>query len=120
MKAHQPQRGCVNPDIALVPLDLVMPEQGPQLILKADLVVVLMLVEHVLPHLFKVGRTHGEVRVTTLPLEGSNRMLLLQPQVRHTLQFLDPFRLRNGSAEAGQKMNIVFYAARNDRRTSEL
>jgi hypothetical protein len=47
-------------------------------------------------------------------------MLLLQPQVRNPLQFLYPLRLRDGSAEAGQDMDMIFYAAGDDRRAAEL
>ena len=90
------------------------PEQGPQLILKAHLVMVLMLVENVLLHLFKIRGAHGKVRVASLPFEISNRILFLQPQIRHSLQFFDPLGLRNGSAKAGQEMNMIFHSASDD------
>ena len=65
--------------------------------------------------------THGESGVATLPLKiGTMATALLDPYVRDTFQFFNPFRLRDGATESRKQMNMIFCSAYEDGRAIEL
>src|SRR2546425_8793612 len=60
------ERHSSVPNIPFIPLDLVLPQQRSQFILKSYLAVMFLLSRNVLFHLFQVRLAHGEVRVAAL------------------------------------------------------
>src|ERR1035437_1242912 len=83
----QPERGCVSvPHVPLIPFDLVSAKQSPQLILKAQLTVVLFLPGDVVLDLLQVELANRKIRIPALPLEICVvRPLLLEPEIGHPL-----------------------------------
>ena len=57
------------PNIFLVPFDLMLAQQRPQLVLKSNLAMMLLLAGDVLLHRFEIGLAHGKICITTLLLE---------------------------------------------------
>ena len=87
-------------------------KQSPQLILEAQLAMVLFLPGNVALDLLQVGLANRKVRLPALPLEiPVVRSLLTQPQVGHPLQFFHPFGLCDGAPEAAEQVDVVFYAS---------
>jgi len=75
----------------------------------------------VLLYLFEIRLTHGEIRVTALPLEvGVITTAFLQPEVGDAFQLLHPFGLRDGASETREQMNMVFHATDEERWAIEL
>src|SRR5262249_54427824 len=67
-----PHRASI-PQVTLVKLHTVLPQQRPQLILKTYFSMMLFLIRNILLHLLDIRLTHREMRITALPFE--NRIL---------------------------------------------
>ena len=90
-------------------------KQSPQLILKAQLAMVLLLPGNVLLDRLQVGLADRKVRIPALPLEvGVVRALLLEPEMRHPLEFFHPLGLGDSAPEAAEEVDMVFGAAYQD------
>ena len=88
----------------------MLAQQRPQLVLKTNLAMMLLLSGGVLLHLFEIGLAHGKICITTLPLKVG---------VIATA-FFHPFRLRDGAPEPREQMDVIFHAADLDGRAIEL
>ena len=75
------------PNVFLVPFDFVLAQQGAQLVLKSNLVMMFLLAGDVLLHLFEIRLADTEIRVATLPFEvGVITTAFLQPEVRDAIR----------------------------------
>ena len=71
------------PNVSLVPFQAVLTEQCPQLILKADLLMMFILSGNVSVHPVLIGLADTEIGVASLPLKIHNiAPLFLEPKIR--------------------------------------
>ena len=109
------------PHIALVPLDLVLAKQGPQLILKTGFLVMLLLFGDVPDDLLQIRLANSEIGITALPPEIEiAAALFFEPKVGDPFEFFHPFRLSNRAPKAAEHMKVIFYPAHLQRRAFEL
>jgi hypothetical protein len=112
---------CSIPNVFFIPFDFVLAQKHAQLVLKTHLTMMLLLIGDVLLHLFEIRLADTEIRVATLPFEaGVIATAFVQPEVRDAFQFLHPFGLRDGAAEAREQMDMVFHPTDEDGRAIEL
>ena len=117
----RPTAALLIPHIALVPLDLVLAKQGPQLILKTGFLVMLLLFGDVPDDLLQIRMANSQIGITALPLEiEMAAALFFEPKVGDPFEFFHPFRLSNRAPKASEHMNVIFNPAHLQRRALEL
>ena len=106
------------PGISFIKFDFMFAQQRAKFILKRCLPMMFLLAHDVLPHLFKVGLAHREIRIAALPFKiGIVVAMFFEPAVGNPFQFLHPLGLGNGAGKTAEQMNMVFHPANDERRT---
>ena len=70
------------PQVSLVELDLMLDQEGAQLVFEAKLTVMILLIGDVLFDLLEIGLADGEIGVSALPFEaGEVAPLFFEPDI---------------------------------------
>ena len=114
MNEHDTNREAVAsvPDVSFVPFGAMPLQECAQFVLKANLSMMLFLVCNVSFDLLQVGFAEREISISTLSLEIGKPVVLFQPKIRHSLQLLYPFSLRDCTTKTRKHMNLILDSVR--------